>query len=63
MEHIKTNAFFSTTFVKLKDFRVVKFRNVIQNVLYLLGHSKADINEPGKARLNWKDVRNRLINE
>ena len=35
-------------FLKLKEFRVVKYRKVIQNILFLLGYKKSDINIPGK---------------
>lgn len=47
----------------LKDFRVIKYRNVIQNILYLLGHSKDQVNEPGKAILHWKLVKEKYITE
>lgn len=62
-EHIKDKPLYLQCFLKLKEFRVVKYRNVIQNVLYFLGYSKAAINEPGKATLNWKEVKEKCISE
>jgi hypothetical protein len=35
------------SFFKLKNFRVVKFKNLIQNLLYFLGYKKDDINLSG----------------
>lgn len=51
------------SFLKLKDFRVVKYKEVIQSILFFLGYSKADVNVPGKASLNWKEVKNKYMTE
>ena len=59
---IKEKEVFLKSFLKLKEFRVVKYRDLIQNILHFLGYSKTDINEPNKAILNWKNARANLIN-
>lgn len=47
----------------LKDFRVIKFPGIMQNILYLLGHKREEINLPNTHVLNWKLVRSKYINE
>lgn len=48
--------------MRLKEFRLVKFLNIIQNALFMTGYSKEDINIPRTNLLNWKKTKN-LINE
>lgn len=50
-------------FLSLRDYRVIKFPFIIQNILYLLGYKREDINLPGTHQLNWKHVRHNLIND
>lgn len=47
--------------MKLKEFRVVKYRDLIQNLLYFLGETKEKINVPKRAALNWKDSKIKYI--
>lgn len=47
----------------LKEYRFVKFHKVLQNLFYLIGMKKEDINKPGTNILNWRVVRNTLFNE
>lgn len=41
----------------------MKFPGIIQNILYLLGHRREEINLPDKHVLNWKVVRSKYLNE
>ena len=43
-------------FDPIKKFRILKFPIILQNVLYLLGYKREDINLPGTHILNWKKV-------
>ena len=49
------------SFLKLKQFRVVKFKDVIQSILFFLGQKKSSINTPHRATLNWKSVKEQYI--
>lgn len=42
---------------------MVKFKEVIQNILFFLGKTKATINAPQKTYLNWKLVKSSFIND
>lgn len=50
-------------FLALSKFRVVRFPTLIQNILYFLGHKKEEVDIKGTTHLNWKHVRQNLINE
>jgi len=41
----------------LASYRVVKFKTLIQNVMYLLGYQKGQVNHPGTNMLEWKEVK------
>ena len=41
----------------------MRFPGLIQNILYFLGHKKEEIDIKGTTLLNWKYVRQSLINE
>ena len=56
-----TNEKFSKSFEVLVNFRIIKFKELIQNILYLNGKTKQEINIPNRASLNWKQVRKDLI--
>lgn len=43
--------------MNLKEFRILKFPVILQNILYLLSHKRAEINLPNTHLLNWKYVR------
>lgn len=47
-------------FLNLKEFRVLKFPAILQNILYLLGHKKSEINVPHTNILNWKYVKDMI---
>ena len=47
----------------LASYRMIKFPKVIQNALLLIGYNLQDFNTPGTHLLNWKVIRNTLINE
>lgn len=53
---------FQEQFTNLKENRVFKFPGLLQNVLYLLGYARENINLPGTHVLNWKEVKN-LLNQ
>eukprot|EP00825_Cyclidium_porcatum_P002631 TRINITY_DN1121_c0_g2_i1.p2 TRINITY_DN1121_c0_g2~~TRINITY_DN1121_c0_g2_i1.p2 ORF type:complete len:658 (-),score=176.34 TRINITY_DN1121_c0_g2_i1:285-2258(-) len=44
-------------FLNLKEYRVLKFPGILQNILYLLNHKRTEINIPKTHVLNWKYVR------
>ena len=46
----------------LANYRVVKFKPLIQNVLYLLKYQKGETNIPGTNILEWKEVK-RIISQ
>ena len=46
-KEIKEGERYLADFFKLKNFRVVKFRNLIQTLLYFLQYEKSKINEKG----------------
>ena len=54
---------FLNTFLGLKKYRVIKYRDLIQSVLFFLGKSKAAVNVPKRACLNWKEVKCQEINK
>lgn len=56
-KEIKEGERYLADFFKLKNFRVVKFRGLIQTLLYFLQYEKSKINLEGKTRLDWKRVR------
>jgi len=41
----------------LSEYRVVKFKPLIQNVMYFLGYKKGQVNIPGTNVLEWKEVK------
>jgi hypothetical protein len=41
----------------LADYRVIKFKPLIQNVMYFLGYKKGQVNIPGTNVLEWKEVK------
>lgn len=49
------------SFEKLKNFRVVKYQHVIQNILYFLNIAKDAINIPNRTVMDWKVVRVKFI--
>ena len=54
---------FLNSFLKLKEFRVVKYRDLIQAILFFLRKTKGEVNVPKRASLNWKDVKCKEINK
>lgn len=50
-------------FLNLSQFRVLKFPSILQNLLYLLGHTREDINLPGTHILNWKQTKTLLTDD
>ena len=60
---MKEKEVLSNSFVNLKEFRVIKYQDVIQNILHFLGCSKSEINLPGKTILNCKKVKVEKINK
>ena len=60
---IKENQVFLNSFLKLKEFRVVKYRDLIQSILFFLRKQKGEINVPKRASLNWKEVKCKEINK
>ncbi|EGR32822.1 hypothetical protein IMG5_069630 [Ichthyophthirius multifiliis] len=49
-------------FLDLKEYRVLKYPVILQNILYLLGYTMEEINIPKTHILNWKYVKT-LLNE
>jgi hypothetical protein len=47
----------------LKNYRLIKFPKILQNAFILLGHKVEDFNAPGTHLLNWKVIRNTLVND
>lgn len=47
----------------LKNFRLIKFPKILQNLFILLGMTTDQFNEPTTHLLNWKVIRNTLIND
>ena len=54
---------FLNAFLHLKKYRVVKYKDLIQSILFFLGKSKAEVNVPKRASLNWKEVKCKEINK
>lgn len=42
---------------------MVKYKDVIQSLLFFHGFSKSEVNTPKTACLNWKDVKCKFITE
>ena len=47
----------------LKNYRLIKFPKILQNLFILLGMTTDQFNEPTTHLLNWKTIRNTLIND
>jgi hypothetical protein len=47
----------------LKNYRLIKFPKILQNCFLLLGMKTEDFNEKKSHLLNWKVIRNTLIND
>jgi hypothetical protein len=45
---------------ELKQYRVLRFRQLIQNAFYLLGYTKEEINLPETNYMNWKEARHKI---
>ena len=59
--YVKGNEIFINSFLKLKQFRLIKYKELIQNILYFLGETKDKINIPKRAGLNWKNAQVKYI--
>jgi hypothetical protein len=46
--------------VALTKYRVLKFPQILQNILYLLGWTREKINIPGTHIFDWKNQRDKL---
>jgi len=49
--------------IEMKNYRLIKFPKILQNCFLFLGMKIEDFNEPKTHMLNWKVIRNTLIND